>query len=78
MKKKRIILDTIQINYFNEILGPKNFYADAKMATPVFLNVEKGKEYFIRVDLTTIAMVGNPKLTLIENRIGMKEYREMH
>jgi len=66
-----------KIEYQTKNFGLKIFHVDAK-TPPLVLNVEKGKEYFIRAGFTDTEMVGYPKLTLIENRIGMKEYREMN
>ena len=66
-----------RIEYQTRNFGIQNFYVDSK-TKPIIIDVAKGKEYFIRIGFTTNMMIGNPELTLVENRIGMKEYREMY
>lgn len=64
-----------RVEYRTKDFGLQHFY-DTKGVQNIQMNVQKGNEYFIRCGVTSDAMIGSPELQLIENRIGMKEYRE--
>jgi hypothetical protein len=43
----------------------------------VKINIEQGKEYFVRCAVTMGVAFGRPDMNIIENHIGMKEFEEI-
>ena len=48
---------------------------EAKSEIPI--KIEFGKEYYIRCSVTMGALVGRPKLEIIDDTIGRREYNAM-
>lgn len=56
--------------YTTDEEGWITFWASTEAKSEVILFVENGMEYFVKCDILMGAMVGQPKLTLMEPRIG--------
>lgn len=63
--------------YKTKKFGLQSFYGTLETNEEIKINVEKGKEYFIRCSVNMGVVIGRPEIGLIENYIGMKEYDEM-
>lgn len=57
--------------------GEHKFIAKTEAETSVTLNIEKGKEYFIRCGIKMGVIVARPEMYKIENRIAIDELKEM-
>jgi hypothetical protein len=57
--------------------GTQSFYGTLETKEEVKINIEIGKEYFVRCSVNMGVILGRPEINLIENYIGMKEYDEM-
>ncbi|KUJ63612.1 hypothetical protein AR687_00035 [Flavobacteriaceae bacterium CRH] len=57
--------------------GEQTFYGVLETKEEVKINVEKGKEYFVRCAVTMGVAIGRPEITRIENYVAMKEYDSM-
>ena len=55
----------------------QSFYGALETKEEVKINIEKGKEYFVRCSVNMGVVLGRPEINLIENYIGMKEFDEM-
>ncbi|WP_396179317.1 hypothetical protein [Flavobacterium sp.] len=58
--------------------GYHKFYGVLETKEEININVEKGKEYFVRCSVNMGVVLGRPEINLIENYIGMKEFAEMN
>lgn len=58
--------------------GNQSFVAETEAQEIINLNIEKGKEYFVRCGIRAGTFIGRPFFVLIENRIGRREYRQMN
>jgi hypothetical protein len=63
--------------YKTKKFGIQSFYGTLETKEEVKINIEKGKEYFVRCSINMGVVLGRPEINLIENYIGMKEYSEM-
>ncbi|WP_300565029.1 hypothetical protein [Flavobacterium sp.] len=63
--------------YKTKTFGTQSFYGALETKEEVKINIEKGKEYFVRCSVNMGVVLGRPEINLIENHIGMKEYDEM-
>ena len=63
--------------YKTKKFGIQNFYGTLETKEEITINVEKGKEYFVRCSVNLGVAVGRPEINVTENYIGMKEYDEM-
>ena len=63
--------------YKTKKFGNQSFYGTLETKEVVKINVEKGKEYFVRCSVNMGIVLGRPEINLMENYIGMKEYDEM-
>ena len=54
--------------------GNQTFYGELETKKEIVINVEKGKEYYVRCGVKTGIMVGRPELTVVDNHIGKKEF----
>lgn len=63
--------------YKTKKFGSQNFYGTLETKEEVKINIEKGKEYFVRCSVNMGVVLGRPEINLIENYIGMKEYDEI-
>ncbi len=63
--------------YRTKVLGPQSFWAITESSDSIEINVERGEEYFVRCSIVMGAMVGRPKLEMVENYIGLQEYTEV-
>jgi hypothetical protein len=63
--------------YKTKKLGSQSFFGSLETKEEVKINIEKGKEYFVRCSVNMGIVLGRPEINLIENYIGMKEYDEM-
>lgn len=61
---------TVKINDF----GDHSFYAVLETREEIKINVEKGKEYFVRCGLNMGLVIARPDLNITENHIGVKEF----
>lgn len=57
--------------------GTHRFYGALETKEEIIINIEKGKEYFVRCSVNMGIMLGRPEINLIENYIGQKEFDEM-
>lgn len=64
--------------YKTKNFGVQSFYGTLETKKEIKINVEKGKEYFVRCSVNMGVVLGRPEISLIENHIGMKEYEEMN
>ncbi|ESU25299.1 hypothetical protein FLJC2902T_31070 [Flavobacterium limnosediminis JC2902] len=63
--------------YKTKEFGEQSFYGALETKEEVKINIEKGKEYFVRCAVTMGVAFGRPEIDLIENHIGIEEYSEM-
>ena len=63
--------------YKTKVFGEQSFYGTLETKEEVKINIEKGKEYFVRCSVNMGVVLGRPEINLIENYIGMKEFDEM-
>jgi hypothetical protein len=63
--------------YKTKIFGVQNFYGTLETKEELKINIEKGKEYFVRCAVTMGVALGRPEIELIENYVGMIEYDEI-
>lgn len=54
--------------------GPQKFYASLETRDYVDVNVEKGKEYYIKCETKMGITIARPNLFLIDNELGQKSY----
>ncbi|WP_264564571.1 DUF2846 domain-containing protein [Flavobacterium sp. N3904] len=64
--------------YKTKKFGNQNFYGTLETKEGVTINVEKGKEYFVRCGVTMGVAIGRPEINIVENNIGIKEYDKMN
>lgn len=57
--------------------GNQTFYGYLETKDSVIVNIEKGKEYFIRCGVKLGVALGRPEIDLMENYIGREQYNEM-
>ncbi len=63
--------------YKTKKFGNQVFVGELETKEQLTINVQKGQEYFVRCAVTMGVVVGRPEITLIENRVGRKEYEQM-
>jgi hypothetical protein len=63
--------------YKTKKFGNQSFYGALETKEELKINIEKGKEYFVRCSVNMGVVLGRPEIGLIENYIGMKEYDAM-
>lgn len=63
--------------YKTKKFGNQSFFGVLETKEEIIINVEKGKEYFVRCSVNMGVVLGRPEIDVIENYIGMKEYNEM-
>lgn len=63
--------------YKTKDFGSKSFYGVLETKEVVKINVEKGKEYFVRCAVESGVVMGRPEINLIETYIGRKEFEQM-
>ncbi len=66
-----------KFEYKTKKFGNQTFFGELETKEKVTINVEKGKEYFVRCSVTMGVALGRPEIFLIENRVGIKEYELM-
>lgn len=57
--------------------GEQSFYAVLETREEIKINVEKGKEYFVRCGMNMGVVIARPDLNITENFIGAKEFEEL-
>ncbi|WP_339812407.1 hypothetical protein [Zunongwangia profunda] len=57
--------------------GKHTFWAKTESKDSVVINVERGKEYFIRCGMNPGVLISRPDLNLVENHIAIQEYESM-
>ena len=57
--------------------GKHEFWAKTESKTSVIIDVKKGEEYFIECGLSMGIAVGKPKMSLVENAIGISKYESI-
>lgn len=67
-----------KFEYKTKTFGVQQFHGDLETKETITIDVQKGQEYFVRAGVTMGVMFGRPELNKVENRVGMKEYREMN
>lgn len=63
--------------YKTKKFGKQTFYGVLETKEEVVINIEKGKEYFVRCSVNMGVVIGRPEINTIENYMGMNEYNEM-
>jgi hypothetical protein len=63
--------------YKTQKCGMQTFYGVLETKEEVVINIEKGKEYFVRCSINMGVVLGRPEINTIENYIGMNEFKEM-
>ena len=64
--------------YKTQKTGAQVFYGALETKEQIKLDIEKGKEYFVRCSVNMGVVLGRPEINIIENYIGMKEFDEMN
>jgi len=67
-----------KFEYKTKTFGLQHFHGDLETKETITIDVQKGQEYFVRAGVTMGVMIGRPELNNVENRVGMKEYREIN
>lgn len=57
--------------------GKHTFWGQTHAADSVTIDIERGKEYYIRCAMNPGLLIGRPNLNLIENHIAIEEFEEM-
>lgn len=60
----------LKVNKFEK----QSFYGELETKEELKIDVEKGKEYFIRCSVKRGVMIGRPEMYLIDNVIGVNEF----
>lgn len=60
-----------------QTFGPQVFYGALETSEEIKINIEKGKEYFVRCAVTMGVVIGRPEIYIIENNVGIKEFERM-
>lgn len=63
-----------KFTYKTNSFGEQSFYAVLETREEIKINVEKGKEYFIRCGMNMGLVIARPDLNITENYIGVKEF----
>jgi len=63
--------------YKTKKFGKQTLYGTLETKEQVQINIEKGKEYFVRCSVNMGVVFGRPEINLIENYMGIKEFAEM-
>lgn len=63
--------------YKTKKFGNQSFFGTLETKEEIKINIEKGKEYFVRCSVNMGVVLGRPEIHSIENYIGMKEYDEI-
>lgn len=63
--------------YKTKKFGAQTFYGVLETKEEVKINVEQGKEYFVRCAVNMGIVLGRPEINLTENFVGIKEYELM-
>lgn len=64
--------------YKTQKIGTFSFTAELETQEVLTLNIEKGKEYFVKCGVRAGVFIGRPYFMLVENRIGRREYKQMN
>jgi len=67
-----------KFEYKTKKFGNQTFFGVLETKEKVTINIEKGKEYFVRYSINLGIVLGRPEINLVENHIGIKEYEEMN
>lgn len=57
--------------------GEHVFWSKTEAKESITINIEKGKEYFVRCGIKMGVLVGQPEMNIVENHIGIREYKRM-
>lgn len=57
--------------------GNQCFYAILETREEIMINVEKGKEYFVRCSVNPGILIARPEINIIENYLGIKEFEAL-
>ncbi|SHI32559.1 hypothetical protein [Flavobacterium terrae] len=63
--------------YKTKKFGDQTFYARLETKEEIKINVEKGKEYFVRCAIKMGVAVGRPVLDVVENHKGIEEFNSL-
>ncbi|MGL4632294.1 MAG: hypothetical protein ACRCVT_13915 [Leadbetterella sp.] len=63
-----------KFEYRTSKTGMHKFWGQTESQDSVMIDIQKGKEYFVRCGLKPGVVIGRPELFVIENRVGMNEY----
>jgi hypothetical protein len=61
-----------------QVFGNHTFWAKTEKTSSLELDIEPGKEYFVRCNLKLGAFVGRPNIVEVENHIGKKEMASLY
>lgn len=57
--------------------GKHEFWGKTESKSSVIIDVKKGQEYFVRCGLSFGVAVGRPEINIVENRVGISEYKSL-
>lgn len=66
-----------RFKYLISDFGEHTFWGKTESRDSVVINIEKGKEYYIRCGMKMGVFAARPEIAVIENRIGRNEWNEM-
>ncbi|RVU90781.1 hypothetical protein EH230_07655 [Flavobacterium columnare] len=63
--------------YKTENFGDQSFYAALETKEEIKINIEKGKEYFVKCSINLGLIMGRPKMILVDNHVGISEFDQI-
>ncbi len=63
--------------YKTDKFGEQSFYGSLETKEEIKINIEKGREYFVRCGVKMGVIIGRPEINLIENYIGINEFEKV-
>ena len=66
-----------KFEYKTSTYGMQSFWGATESKDSVVINVKKGQEYFVRCGMNMGVFVGRPKMRVVSNITGIREYEEM-
>ncbi len=57
--------------------GPHKFWGKTEAQDSVIIDIQKGKEYYIRCGMKPGVVAGRPEIALIENHMGRSEFKSL-
>lgn len=66
-----------KFEYKTTDFGKHEFWGKTESKSAVIIDIKKGREYFVRCGITMGIGVGRPEIYLIENELGISEYKSL-